>query len=576
MRRVVRIYRSNTGFAHQLTYLQIARFQAYCHTLMAKSSPAHKRRHSLCATRKTRWLSSEISLARSTCIRNLSKARLLTPRHSFKSIDPSPAHQSAHPIEHADTVAFSIQDKEEGDASTVTVSEITTRHLRRLKTSASDFLGKKVNAAVITVPTNFSDAQKSALKEAAWDAGIEVLQFIGEPVAAVLAYDARPGASQADKVIVVADLGGIRSDVAIVASRGGIYTVLATSHDFDVSGSKLDDKLIEHFAKEFLKKHKNVDDPRNNDRSLAKLRLESEAVKKALSLGNSATFSVESLASGTDFTCTVNRTRYEMLGRQTFEAIDRLILHTVEKAELDPLDITDVILSGGLSHTPRIASNVSALFNEKASVWAPATKADAINPSELASRGAAIQASLIADFDTENIEESCEPVVTVTPHLKSALGVMCISENVSHGKFQPIIEADTPTPVRRSAVVATPREGGDVLVKLVEGVRHIKVEKVEKPQTNGKKAEDDSDDDDDDDSDDDEDDEPEEKREKVWDIGKVIAELSVKGVKKGGKVEVQIDVRPDFAVSIIAREVGGKGGVRGQIDAPAVTENGSA
>jgi molecular chaperone DnaK (HSP70) len=434
-------------------------------------------------------------------------------------------------------------------------------------------LGKDVNAAVVTVPTNFSDAQKEALKKAAFAAGIEVLQFIGEPVAAVLAYDARPGASQADKVIVVADFGGIRSDIAVVASRGGIYTVLATSHDFDVSGSKLDEKLIEYFAKEFLKKHKTADDPRKNDRSLAKLRLESEAVKKSLSLGNSANFSVESLASGFDFTCSINRTRYEMLGRPTFEAIDRLILHTVEKAELDPLDITDVILSGGLSHTPRIAANVTGLFNDKATVWAPSSKTDAINPSELASRGAAIQASLIGDFDTENIDESCEPVVTVTPHLKNALGVMCISESESHGKFQPIIEADTPTPVRRSAIVATPREGGDVLVKLVEGLRHIKVETVDKPQTNGK-AEDDDDDDDSDD--DDEDAEPEEKREKVWHVGKVIAEIAIKGVKKGGKVEVQIDVRPDFAVSIMTREVGGKGGVRGQIDAPAVVENGSA
>ncbi|KIW07490.1 uncharacterized protein PV09_01455 [Verruconis gallopava] len=492
----------------------------------------------------------------------------------FKSIDPTPCHQSAHPIEYNGTVAFSIQDKEEGGPSQVSVSEITTRHLRRLKISASDFLGKDVNAAVITVPTNFSDAQKTALKKAAAEAGIEVLQFIGEPVAAVLAYDARPGASQADKVILVADLGGIRSDVAVIASRGGIYTVLATSHDFDVSGSKLDEKLMDYFAKEFLKKFKNADDPRNNDRSLAKLRLESEAVKKALSLGNSASFSVESLASGNDFTCTINRTRYEMLGRPVFEAIDRLIRHTIEKAELDPLDITDVILSGGLSHTPRIAANMNTLFNEKATIWAPSTKSDAINPSELAARGAAVQASLIGDFDTENIEESCEPVVTVTPHLKNALGVMCISESESHGKFQPIIEADTPTPVRRSVVVATPREGGDVLVKLVEGLRHIKIEKVEKPQTNGEKDEDD--DDSDDDSDDDEDEEPEEKREKVWHVGKTIAELAVKGVQKGAKVEVQIDVRPDFAVTVTAREVGGKGGVRGQVNAPAVAENGSA
>jgi molecular chaperone DnaK (HSP70) len=359
----------------------------------------------------------------------------------------------------------------------VSVSEITTRHLRRLQASATDFLGKKVNAAVVTVPTNFSDEQKEALKKAAWEAGIEVLQFIGEPVAAVLAYDARPGASQTDKIIVVADLGGIRSDVAVIASRGGIYTVLATSHDFDVSGSKLDDKLIEHFSKEFLKKYKNADDPQKNERSLAKLRLESEAVKKALSLGNSATFSAESLSSGNDFTSTINRTRYEMLGRPTFEAIDRLILHTVEKAELDPLDITDVILSGGLSHTPRIAANVVALFNDKAVVWAPSSKTDAINPSELAARGAAIQASLIGDFDTEHIEESCEPVVTVTPHLKNALGVMTISGDASHGKFQSIIEADTPAPVRRSAIINAPPAGGDVLIKLVEGVRHIKVER---------------------------------------------------------------------------------------------------
>jgi molecular chaperone DnaK (HSP70) len=491
---------------------------------------------------------------------------------SFKSIDPTPCQQSAHPIDYNGAPAFSIHDKEEGDASTVTVPEITTRHLRKLKTSAADFLGKEVNAAVITVPTNFTDAQKDALKKAAWDAGIEVLQFIGEPVAAVLAYDARPGASQTDKVIVVADLGGIRSDIAVVASRGGIYTLLATSHDFDVSGSKLDEKLMEYFAKEYLKKHKSADDPRQNDRSLAKLRLESEAVKKALSLGNSATFSVESLSSGNDYTCTVNRTRYEMLGRPVFEAIDRLILHAIEKAEYDPLDITDVILSGGLSHTPRIAANISSLFKEKATVWAPSSKTDAINPSEVAARGAAIQASLIGDFDTENIQESEEPVVTVTPHLKNALGVLCISDSETHGRFQPIIEADTPTPVRRSAIVATPREGGDVLVKLVEGLRHIKVEKVEKSQANGNKDEDDSDDD----SDDDEEDEPEETRSKVWNVGKAIAELAIKGVKKGGKVEVQIDVRPDFTVSITAREIGGKGGVRGQLDAPATTENGKA
>ena len=91
----------------------------------------------------------------------ISLGRLLTGR-SFQSIDPTPAHQSAHPVESESTVAFKIRDSEKEEENTVTVSEITTRHLRRLRTSASDYLGKDVNAAVVTVPTNFSDAQKDA------------------------------------------------------------------------------------------------------------------------------------------------------------------------------------------------------------------------------------------------------------------------------------------------------------------------------------------------------------------------------------------------------------------------------
>ncbi|KAE9962176.1 hypothetical protein BLS_000705 [Venturia inaequalis] len=480
----------------------------------------------------------------------------------FKSIDPTPCHNSAHPIEHNGTIAFSIHDSEAEEPSIVSVSEITTRHLRKLKDSASDFLGKKVDSAVITVPTNFGPAQKEALSKAAAAADLEVLQFISEPVAAVLAYDARPGATTSDKIVVVADLGGIRSDIAVVASRGGIYTVLATSHDFDVNGTKFDDKLMDYFSKEFLKKNKDVGSPMKNERATAKLRLESEAVKKALSLGNSASFSVESLSGGIDFTCTINRLRYELLSGPLFDAVLRLVKQTVEKAELDPLEVTDIILAGGMSHTPKIANNMKNAFPES-TVWAPATKSDAINPSELPSRGAAIQASLIADFEIETIRESCEPVVTATPHLEVALGVLTVSDEADKGRFVPLVQAHTPVPVRRTAVIGVPPAGGDFIVKITEASHHIKVSKVEKSATNGGKK----DSDDSDDSDDSEEEE-EEKREKVWKVGKTIAELAVKGVKKGGKVEVQIDVRPDLGVSIIAREVGAKGGVRGAVDAP--------
>lgn len=487
----------------------------------------------------------------------------------YKSIDPSPCHQSAHPIEHENSIAFSIRDGTEEQENIVSIIDITTRHLKRLRTSASDYLGKDVNAAVITVPTNFSDAQKEALKKASTSAGMEVLQFISEPTAAVLAYDARPGAQLADKVVVVADLGGTRADVAVVASRGGIYTILATVHDYDVSGFKLDQVLMDHFAKEFMKKHKSAGDPREDDRSLAKLKLECEAVKKALSIGTTANFSVESLVGGIDYTATINRTRYDLLGNKLFSAFARLVTHAVEKANLDPLDVSEIVLAGGNSHTPKVASTVGAAFPESTVVLAPSTSPSAINPSELAVRGAAIQASLIQEFELEDIEQSTHPMVTVTPHLSTAVGVLCISGDESSGVFHPIVDAETSLPVRRTATISTPREGGDVLIKLAEGSRHIKVTKPE-PKPKAEKNEDDEDDSDEDESEDEE----EELREKTWKVGQTLSEAAIRGVKKGAKVEVQINIGADLSINAIFREVGGKGGVRGTVQGSKV--NGSA
>ncbi|KAF2257615.1 HSP70-domain-containing protein [Lojkania enalia] len=493
----------------------------------------------------------------------------------FKNIDPTPCHQSAHPIQNKSSIAFQIRDTEAEDQNTVSVSEITTRHLKRLRNSASDYLGKTVNAAVVTVPTNFSNTQKSALNKAAKDAGIEVLQFINEPVAAVLAYDARPQAQLADKIVVVADLGGTRSDIAVIASRGGIYTILATVHDYEVSGIQLDQVLMDYFAKEFIKKHKSGGDPRENDRSLAKLKLESEAVKKSLSIGTTANFSVESLAGGIDFTATINRTRYELLASKHFAAFTRLVAHAVEKAQLDPLDVTEIILAGGNSNSPKIASTITNAFPGATVVLAPSTSPTAINPSELSVRGAAIQASLIQEFELEDIEQSTHPMVTVTPHLSHAVGVLCISGDETSGVFHPIVDAETPLPVRRTALITTPREGGNVLIKLAEGARHIKVTKPE-PKPKKEKEEKDDDDDDDEDSDEDESEEGEELREKTWKVSNVLSEAALRGLKKGSKVEVQINISADLNANCIFREVGGKGGVRGLLSGSKVTQNGSA
>lgn len=441
------------------------------------------------------------------------------------------------------------------------MKEISARYLRRLIQSASDYLGKKVTSAVITVPTNFTEAQREALIQSANDAELEVLQLINEPIASVLAYDARPEAILEDRIIVVADLGGTRSDVAVVASRGGLYTILATAHDYEFAGAHLDNVLMDHFAKEFMKKNANVD-PRANARSLAKLKAESEATKKALSIGTNASFSVESLAEGIDFQTTINRLRYETIARKVFEGFNRLVDGVIKKAGLDVLDIDELILSGGTSHTPKIASNFRAIFPETTTIQAPSTSAVAINPSELQSRGAALQASLIQEYESDDIEQSTHPAVTTVKHITNAIGVISLSDE-GEESFTPIIAPETAVPARRTVHIVAPDNGGNVLVKVVEGGTHIKVTKPEpKSKENGKK---DDEDDDEDDSDFDSEEEEEEHREKVWKIGSTLAEATIRDVKKGGKVEVTINVAGDLTITITTREVGGKGGVRGTL-----------
>ncbi|KAK5104204.1 Hsp70 protein that interacts with Zuo1p [Lithohypha guttulata] len=475
----------------------------------------------------------------------------------YSQIDPTPCKQSAHPSESDGQVVFTVQESAEGESTTLSVSEVTTRHIRKLASSAADYIGKKITSAVVTVPTNFSSEQRTALSKAAKAAGIEILQFIHEPVAAVLAYDSKDPESVQDRLIVVADLGGT--------------SIVATTHDYELGGAQLDEVLIDHFAKEFEKKHKT--DPKKNERSLAKLKLEAEAVKKALSQSASATCSIESLANGIDFRSTINRTRFQLLSVKVFQRFTRMIEEVIKKADLDVLQIDEVILSGGTSHVPKIAENVQALFPDTTKVLAPATSTAALNPSELSARGAAIQASMIQGFDKEDIEQSTHEMVTVTPHTSAMIGAQITGQPTDAATI--IIPSMTAVPARKSKTIDAPE--GDVLLLISEGESEIKVTKPEpKAKTNGTKKAADDDDEDDISDDDEDDDEEDELREKVYKTKKILAEFQFKGLKKGAKLEVTVNIGSDLGVQITAREAKGKGGIRGTLAAPKPTENGSA
>ena len=64
-----------------------------------------------------------------------------------------------------------------------TLEEISSLIIRKMVDSIEAYLGKKVNSLVITVPSNFNDAQRDCMKQAANLAGIKVLSIINEPIA---------------------------------------------------------------------------------------------------------------------------------------------------------------------------------------------------------------------------------------------------------------------------------------------------------------------------------------------------------------------------------------------------------
>lgn len=451
----------------------------------------------------------------------------------FAEIDPRSCSLSAHPVEKDGETAFKISvSKSPEDDSPVeqvmTVSEITARHLIKLRDSAADYLGKSITGVVITVPTDFNATQRSALEKIAKDAGIQVLQIIHEPVAAVLAYSAldhASGVEMADKNVVVADIGATRSDVTVISVRGGLFTILSTQHDYSLGGTMLDDALVDHFGKEFQKKHKI--DIKGNTRALAKMKAQCETTKKTLSASSSATVSVESLADGLDFHSSINRIRYETLGRKVFTQIADLIDTGIKKAGLENFDIDEVLLVGGTSHTPKLATNISYNFPESTKVRTPTTASPSLNPSEMSSLGAAVQASLIADYEEEEVIEGTQAIITSAPHLAAPIGIK------QGEQFTTVLDIYTPLPSRRT--VNIPYQSGPI--EIYEGKLDVKVNTLPAPEPDSE----------------DEDDEPAEPQtEKVRHVVPSTKLASLEAHGEAGKsiaVMVQVDVESKVTVS---------------------------
>ncbi len=294
---------------------------------------------------------------------------------------------------------YSIVEATNGDAwvelkgKQFSPQEIQAYILEELVSAASNFIGKQVESAVITVPAFYDETQRQAVRDSAAIAGIEVSRILSEPTAAALSY----GYLQMDKRrIAIVDLGGGTLDVTVMSVDRGRFVVLATDGDNLLGGADFDRVIAKHFS-DILQSQHGLDvscDPVAMQRLLEA----AESAKKTLTELSVAEISLPYLAQDganpVDFNTKLTIEEYEKLVQNLVDRIEAPCTAAVTQAGLRPSELDDVILIGGMTRSPVVNKRIGALFQRR-----PLLR---INPDEAVAMGAALLGASIAG-DTDQI-----------------------------------------------------------------------------------------------------------------------------------------------------------------------------
>ncbi|RLN87641.1 hypothetical protein BBJ28_00001115 [Nothophytophthora sp. Chile5] len=343
-----------------------------------------------------------------------------------------------------------------GEKHEVTPVEFVALLLQNLKELAEDFTGEKLEHVVMTVPAHTTEEQKKLVSAAAEKAGVKVLTYLSEPLAAAIAY----GLDEAEnnphpEYVVVFDVGGATHDVTLLTADKGLFEVMESKGNDSLGGEDFTNAVFEHCAKAFLRKTKL--DVKTNTKAASRLRLACESAKRSLSTQTQTNIEVDSLMEGEDLSLKLSRPRFEELiadfVRETMTEVDAIL----EAADLDKNDVDHVILIGGSTRIPLVQNTVKKYFEGK-------TTHLHMSPDEVVAHGATIEAASLIELVDAPTPAKPLNMVNAVP--------LTLSLGLANGSVSELIHRDTVLPATMTELFTTSEDNQEaVFLQIYEGQR---------------------------------------------------------------------------------------------------------